>query len=402
MRRGLLALALLWAGLMVALRARADDSGSSDLATGNWGGLRDRMAKAGYTFGLTSVGEGFWNFTGGIATGGVLADTTDLNVTVDLGPTVGLAGGKFYADLEDHAGRDPSLVLTGDLQAFDKLNYTPYLQMFELYYEQKLFHDRLRLKVGKVDANSEYSVIDNGLDFIDASTQVTPTVLPFPTTPDPMPSVNVFYTPANSVQFSFGAFWANQDDRLLVFSGQPWALQPTRNGAFLIQETDFKWDAAPLFRYDGNFKVGAWGHTGTFPRLAGGERHGAQGWYAFVDQTLWKPTDQPDEVRGIRAFLEYGHTDADVGQIWQHAGGGLVWKGFRPDRPDDEIGIAEELACLSNQARLPFSHEDFVETFYKTSLAPWATVQPDVQFIAHPGGTYRNALVALVQLSVQM
>ncbi len=42
---------------------------------------------------------------------------------------------------------------------FDKLNFSPYLQVFELWYQQKLFDGRLRIKLGKVDANTEFSVI---------------------------------------------------------------------------------------------------------------------------------------------------------------------------------------------------------------------------------------------------
>ena len=76
----------------------------------------------------------------------------------------------------------------GDLQVFDKQNSAPFLQVYELWYQQKLFEGKLRLKLGKVDANSEFSVIDNGLPFINSSTQVSPTISGFPTFPAPMPS----------------------------------------------------------------------------------------------------------------------------------------------------------------------------------------------------------------------
>ncbi len=42
---------------------------------------------------------------------------------------------------------------------FDKLSFSPYLQFFELWYQQKLFDGRLRIKLGKVDANTEFNVI---------------------------------------------------------------------------------------------------------------------------------------------------------------------------------------------------------------------------------------------------
>jgi carbohydrate-selective porin OprB len=139
--------------------------------------------------------EGFKNFHGGIRTTPIVGTSTfDLSLGLDTENLFNWKGGKFYITSEDHAGRNPSQVLVGDLQIFDKLNATSYLQVFEMWYQQQLLNNKLRLKIGKVDANTEFSVIDNGLPFINSSTQVSPTVFLFPTTPDPMPSVNVFFT----------------------------------------------------------------------------------------------------------------------------------------------------------------------------------------------------------------
>jgi len=59
--------------------------------------------------------------------------------------------------------------LVGNVQKFTKLNYPPYLQIAEFWYRQTLFHGKLRLKLGKVDANSEFSVVDNYLAFLNSS-----------------------------------------------------------------------------------------------------------------------------------------------------------------------------------------------------------------------------------------
>jgi porin len=371
------------------------------MLTGNWGGLRDKLADDGVTFGLIWTGEYFKNFQGGIRPGETLASTTDLNFTLDTSKAFKLPGGKFYVDLENHAGRNPSTALTGDLQVFDKNNYSSYLQVFELYYEQKLFNDTLRIKVGKVDGNSEFSVIDNGLDFIDSSSQISPTLPELPTSPNPMPGANVFFTPTEYFFASFGACIANQRDRFLDFTGHPWEAQPTRGGILLLGETGFKWDRSPWPGFDGNLKLGFWGHTAAFSRLDGGSQNGAEGFYAILDQTLWKPSAKDDDPRGLRMFLGYGETDPKVSQIWQQTGGGLVWKGFLPSRPGDEIGVSPECAWLSRDAALPQPYELIVETFYQTNLTPWATFKPDLQYIVHPGGQYDNALVATLQLTLQ-
>jgi hypothetical protein len=68
-------------------------------------------------------------------------------------------------------------------------------------------------------------VIDNGLQFLNGSTQVSPTVFVFPTTPDSMPSLNLFLTPSASCYASFGAYLANRSDTFGNFSGHPQAAQ---------------------------------------------------------------------------------------------------------------------------------------------------------------------------------
>ena len=212
----------------------------------------------GFTFGVSEALGGYYNFFGGIKRGGTIASLFDANVSIDLQKLIGLKGALFYADLEDHAGGNPTSSLVGDAQTFDKNTADPFFQVHELWYQQKLFHDKLRLKLGKVDANSEFSVITNGLGFLNSSTQVTPTLFMFPTFPDPMPAVNLFFTPNKLFYTSLGVFDANKNDHFLNFYGSPQLVQPTSNGQLFISETGLTWNNLPFLHHEGNFKLQAW------------------------------------------------------------------------------------------------------------------------------------------------
>jgi porin len=379
----------------------AADSRFDDKATGGWRGQRQRLEQAGISINAQLVLEAFVNFRGGLDTGAVAASTFDLNLALDTEKAFKWKGGKFYVDLEYHAGRNPTTVLTGDLQVFDKLNFSRYLQIFELWYQQELFEDRLRLKLGKVDANTEFSVIENGLLFLNSSTQVTPTIIPFPTTPDPMPGANLFFTPNKIWYASFGAFYANESDTFGDFIGHPESVQPTESGTLFIGETGLRWHHAPLFGASGNVKVGAWGHTGIFPRLNEGQQKGAGGYYGVLDQTLWQPAREPEEGRGVRTFLEAGRTQSSVSIIDCNMAGGFTWTGPVSARPDDILGFSANYAHLSPQATLPHAYELALEWLYQVPLTKWATLLPDVQFIINPGGQYPDAVVATLNLKVQ-
>jgi hypothetical protein len=108
-------------------------------------------------------------------------------------------------------------------------------------------------------------VIDNGLSFINSSSQVSPTAFVLPTTPAPMPSANLFYTLSPSFYASFGFYYSNQSVGFGNLIGSPQSIQLSESGSFLIGEPALKWQHAPLVQGGGNLKLGAWGHTGTFP-----------------------------------------------------------------------------------------------------------------------------------------
>jgi carbohydrate-selective porin OprB len=251
-----------------------------------------------------------------------------------------------------------------------------------------------------VDANSEFSVIDNGLEFINSSSQVSPTAFVFPTTPAPMPSINVFLTPSKSIYGSFGAYYSNRSEGFGNISGTPQDVQPSGHGAFLIGETGLRWLQAPVFARGGNLKLGVWGHTGTFLRFDGSQERGTWGCYTIFNQTLWRPAGEPEGGRGLGMFLEYGRTQRSVGTVDWHTGGGMVWTGLFSARSDDVAGLGAQYAHISRQAGLPRAYELAMEAFYKLQVIRWAALMPDLQYIIHPGGQYPNALVGTLRLIV--
>jgi porin len=389
----------LW--LLAGAAGHAASSGFENRATGDWWGRRQWLKQAGVSIDASLILEGFKNLRGGISTyPPVGASTFDLSLTLDTARLLKVPGGTFYVDLEDHAGRNPTTVLVGDLQIFDKLNMLPYLQIFELWYQQKLFDNTIRLKVGKVDANSEFSVIDNGLPFLNSSTQVSPTVYLFPTTPDPMPAINVFFTPTKFYYASFGAFYANRSVGFGNLVGTPQDAQLSETGWFLVGETGLQWQYLPFLAGSGNLRLGAWGHTGTFTRFDNSQQQGVYGGYAILDQTLWQPAGARPGGRGIRAFVEYGQTQRTVNPVDLHLGGGFTWTGPLATRPQDIIGFSPQYAHISAAASLPQSFELALESFYRFQISGWAWIMPDLQYIINPGGHYPNALVATVRMKL--
>lgn len=371
-----------------------------DQLSDGWWGLRTRLEREGISLGAAEALDGFENFLGGKRTGLTGASTFDFNVDIDTTKLLNLPGGEFYVDLEDHAGGNPSQNLVGDLQVFDRLSFHAYLEIFELWYQQQFFDGKLRIKFGKIDANTDFAVVSNGQMFLNSSAQVEPTLFVLPTTPAPSSGFSVFYRPNELLYAGFGVYNANRGGSYLVIYGTPQDSQPTSGGVLFIGESGVTWHDLPRFHTAGDFRFGLWAHTGKFQSFDGGSQYGAKGLYAILDQTLWSPAPGHGDQRGVRAFVEYGYTEPEVSPIYQHVGGGITWTGLFGTRPDDTVGFGPQCAFLSPDANLPRSYELSLETFYRAQVTPWFHLEPDVQYILNPGGRYPDALVATIRAEI--
>jgi porin len=89
---------------------------------------------------------------------------------------------------------------------------------------------------------------------------------------------------------------------------------------------------------------------------------------------------------------------------------GLTYKGLIPKRDNDTIGLAfccaktnSKWQRLSPDVDFPANGSEMVlEATYQVELAPWMTLQPDIQYIINPGGqsSIDNALVIGCRASV--
>ena len=164
----------------------------------------------------------------------------------------------------------------------------------------------------------------------------------------------------------------------------------------------------------GTLKLGGWHHFGTFDDQHFGidnrsladplsvgvarTRTGDYGVYGVIDQMLWRlPGDDPK--KGIGAFTRFALSPPDRNLISLYADAGINLMGLWDQRPDDKFGIAASFSSLSpdvreldlekalfTQTALPLrNYELVVELIYQAQVIAGWTVQPDFQYIIHPG-----------------
>ena len=174
-------------------------------------------------------------------------------------------------------------------------------------------------------------------------------------------------------------------------------------GWFLITEATF----APA---DGatRCKVGAWLHTASFAdvrddktgqpfALTGNDprQHGSNhGTYVVIEHTVAGESGKPGN---IEFFVRSGFAPSDRNAISWALDTGFGWTGLIPGRPADvaALGLAHarfgsyfaDAARLTDPANPAPDFEQAIEFAYAINLSAHLTIQPDLQFIRHPGGS---------------
>lgn len=356
-------------------------------ATGDWGGARSWLNERGIDPEVFLTTDASVVAAGGADTGGTaLRALLDATVTVDGEPLLGLPGATFFVDFQVQRGTDGSTD-TGDLQAFSNIDGPERHQLAKIWYEQVLLDRALRVKVGKIDANSDFAYVEHGFRFLNSSFGFSPTILAFPTYPDPAFGALAFVRPGGGVYAGAGVFDGATQAGIATGPRGPRTLFGDPSDLFTVAEAGLRWSGGAE-RLRGRVGVGFWRHDGDFARFDGGTENGTAGFYLVADQKLWRPAAATAGPRGLGASLQYGQADPMVSPFEHHVGVGLEWTGPSASRPDDACGLGLSWGGFSDAAGagLRGDGELAVELFYTLQVTPWLRLKPDVQWIHDPAG----------------
>lgn len=371
-------------------------------ATDDWFGHRPELDDMGIIFEASITTDWSKNLRGGMNTeGATFRNLFNGNLTLDLDRLMSWEGATVFLNFQNHNGPDATADDVGDAQAFSNIDSDGRAEIAELWFEQVLGDGQARIKVGKVDTNSEFAYVDNGAEFINSSMGFSPAIFVLPTYPDPAMSVNVFVYPTDHFYAGAGLYDGSSNEGVPTGSRGPKTFFESPADLFVIGEVGVTWDGDGD-NLPGRLAVGGWWHTGTFARFDGTTDEETGGLYLVFDQTLWLENPEvPDDGQGLGLFLQYGYADADVSSIEHHAGGGLAWTGPIDGRDDDVLGIGVSTVWFSDETGAGFTEdtETAIELFYKAQVLPWVSVKPDLQYISNPGGGgLDDALVATIRV----
>ncbi len=414
-------------------------------------GLRTRLEQAGLTFMFTYYGDAFANPTGGVKQGAGYDGRFGIIIDGDLDKLAGWSGAAVHASIHQIHGTQFSAENLDNLATASGIEAPPSTRLFNLWIEQKL-GDSVNLRVGQFSAAQEFIVSQNAGLFVNATFgwRVLPAQdLPSggPAYPEATPGVRLTVTPNDQLTFRAAVF---NGDPAGPGPGNPVERDPDglafrlNDPPLLIAELAYAYNQAPsggaqqnphqegggagnLRRASrtgpsasglpGTVKLGAWVHTGRFADQrfdqaggligAGGApllHAGNVALYGIVDQMLWR-VPGPGE-RALNGFARVSVAPSDRNPIDLYVDGGFTFKGLFAQRPDDTAGLGLAYGRVSPQAAaadrdlvaltgMPMPVRDFeaaVELTYQFQLADNWLLQPDLQYIVHPGGHIASPL----------
>ena len=377
------------------------------------GGTRAALARAGIGVGGYYYGETFYNW-GGFDQGGEYDGVLELYMNVDMKKAIGWSGLCFFANGYQIHGNSITAANIGSLMPVSNLEATDATRLFELWFEQHMFNDKVTVKFGQLAADAEFVISEGGGYFLNGTwgwPSITAADLPSggPAYPLATPGVRVAINPNDKWGLMVAVY--NGDPAPKCRSDDPQICNP--------HGLDFELDDPPLLMVEGKYsynpnglagtvKLGGWNHFGEFYHQrfdSGGALIAVTGddgrpldhdWglYGIIDQLIWRVPGS-EEAKGVGVFARFIGAPADRNLIDFYFDGGVTFTGMFRKRPNDALAVGFAYTNISNQVSaydvdfgepVARNYESLVEICYTLQINDGWSVQPNFQYIWQPGG----------------
>jgi porin len=420
-----------------------------DTLTGDWGGARTALKDKGVDISLNYIGETLAVASGGLHQRASYEGRLDLTVETDLQKLIGRTGASTHVTVfQIHNGGSNAGDNVGSLSDPSNIDALATTRLFTAWFQQTAFDDRFSLRIGQLAADDEFITSPTAGGLINgtfgwAGLLAANMTNGGPAYPLATPGLRLKVKPTEELSVLAAVFTGDPAGRTCADNPQACNKHGTTfsfaGGALWMGEVQYAINqgkqAAGL---PGVYKLGGWYATADFadqrygldagsnvvsladPMVAGPLNHrGDWGLYGVVDQMVWR-SDQ----RSVNLFLRGGFAPSDRNLVSYYVDAGAGIKGLLPGRADDvltfgvayakisrDAAAADQDALAINGPPYPLRDKEMVfELSYAGQIAPWWIVQPDLQYIVHPGGnvadpddanaTVQDAFVAGVRSTI--
>lgn len=371
--------------------------------TGEWRGVRGALARRGIAVALRYAADAF------TARGrAAIQGHVEAALTLDSRGLGLWDGATLRAAMQNNHGHGINNTV-GAQQPVTRIEAAPYTELAELWLEQTALDGRLRVVIGKQDANREFGTPRLGGDFLGSNLGRHPTA-PLPSSPSTGLGAIVAVRPADWLVGKLAIYEARP---LPGGLGLTRAFEP--GGGYTVVGGAAATHRLGGGRSGGTTSAGVWRQSGSFvevgaaPDAAPRMFEGDHGWFVQHDERIDLDPDGDDvhragdDPRGLTAIVRVSGARPDRTVITHHASASIAWRGIGARR-GDAIGLGASYLRIAEPLRGSRGPRDewAVEAFYDLRWTRFVRVQPDVQAFRHPGGDGSDAIVAGVRLALEL
>ncbi|MBB3102582.1 carbohydrate porin [Azomonas macrocytogenes] len=397
---------------------------------GSLGGARSWLCQHGINVEAQTDDETWRNLRGGKRERTTYNGVLTINIVLDTEKLFNLKGGLFNVSWMNIRGRSISYSQLADYNTISTWEAYTSNRLFELWYQQSFLSELMDIKIGQQALDSEFIVSDMASLYLNSnfSWPMGPSSNLYssggPSSPLAALGVRFRYRPSEQTTLMFAVTNDNPTGHSFYNEKDPsnQSVHPhgdnfnLKTGALLIGELQHSIDLLTEREegLPGTYKLGGmydtayfpdqrWDKTGrklADPQSSGDPAYHQGNWilYAVADQTLWRSSVDTARTLGVFGRVTKNRSDRNVIDWGVDAGFNLTAP--LPGRDEDSFGVAWGMGHTGRRARradrdvqqLSGSYypirktEHHMEITYRAQLAPWLSIQPDIQYIWNPGG----------------
>ncbi|EUK17439.1 carbohydrate porin [Commensalibacter papalotli (ex Servin-Garciduenas et al. 2014)] len=310
-------------------------------------GVNQYLDQYGIKLGLNWVTETAGVVSGGKRKGADFTQQIAFSLDIDWEKLVGWKGFSTHAIIMNRSGRNASADYVGDsqIQAQEVYGggYARLLHMYDLYAEQKLWHDNIDIKIGRMSVGDDYAHSAIACQFMLLTTcghpRSTQSQQGFSDWPGAVWGGRILYKITTQAYIQVGAYQSTpwpQGGR----TGWDWGTSQT-TGAFVPVELGYNPDIGKD-NLLGHIHVGTGIDSSRFETWSSqvtgsGKKDNRFQFWIQADQMVYR--NDPIDDHGLFVIANYGHDAATTSSFKDFYNIGLLDRGFWKARSYDQFGL---------------------------------------------------------------
>lgn len=377
---------------------------------------RKNLADEGVYLGGSFTTDLLGNPVGGKRQGFTYAGLLQIIAVADMGKLAKIPGGYFVMSMSDATGNDLAREYVKSYFHLADASGLLTVALFQMYYEQRLFDEKLTLKAGRTNIGQDFVALDMFALYI-GGIDGHPPVLGYNTFWNGIGrstwSAVVKAEPREDWIFRLGVYQATTTILEAANHGLDMNFSPG-DGVQIFAEAEHKTKLRDFWRggsseLPGTHKLGGYWSSWEYPHFGGGRVPNSYGFYCLGQQMVWREKAATDE--GITAWYSFNYAPDTAQALFPFfAGAGAGWQGALANRPEDWLlfgsyygGISQNFARVQEErGNGSPSYEWVLEADYRAQLTRWLYFMPSAQWVINPRGTGKipNALVLGAEIGV--